>query len=135
MRLAQRLITRVRPALNKSLVAWASVAALLFLASAQPSATAEEFRMRSMITLPDAADLSAQPSSALTLFSQLRTTVAVSSNELALVSQTFTEMKLARHPKGAQSYARKIMANEFGWNLHQYSCLKKLWDHESHWNY
>jgi pyruvate dehydrogenase complex dehydrogenase (E1) component len=94
-----------------------------------------EFGMTTRIALPDSADLLAQPSSVVTLFSQLRSTVTISSNELALVSIEASQMKLARKPQGAQVVARKIMVKEFGWNMHQYACLQKLWNRESHWNY
>jgi len=129
------VIRRLRPLFTKSVAAWASVAALLFLASAQPSANAMEFEATARISLPDSADLVAQPSSTAALFSQLRSKVTISSNELALVSIEASNIKMARHPSGAKIVARQIMAKEFKWSAHQYACLRTLWTHESHWNY
>lgn len=127
--------SRLRSVFNKSLAAWASVAALIFMASAQPSAQAIDFPMTTRITLPDSADLVAQPSSTVALFSQLRTTVTISANELALVSLTSEHVELARKARGAQFVARTIMSKEYGWTSKQFGCLKKLWTYESHWNY
>ena len=87
------------------------------------------------MTLPDSADLVAQPSSSVALFSQFKTTVTISANELALVSITSTHVELARKAKGAQLVARNIMAKEYGWAERQFGCLKSLWTRESHWNY
>lgn len=126
---------RLRRGCNRSLAAWLSISALLILAAAQPSAYALEFPAVARISIPDSADLSVQPTSTLALFSQLKTGVSVSSNELALVSLASSQLELARTAPGAQIAAQQIMASEYGWNLRQYGCLKTLWNHESHWNY
>jgi hypothetical protein len=128
-------VVRLRRGFNRSLAAWLSIAALLILAAAQPSASALEFPMTSHLTIPDAVELSVQPTSTLALFSQLKTGVSVSSNELALVSLASSQVELARTATGAQMAAKQIMASEYKWNLRQYGCLKTLWNHESHWNY
>ena len=125
----------LRRGFNRSLAAWLSVTALLILAAAQPSAYALEFPMTSHLAIPDAVELSVAPTSTLALFSQLKTGVSVSSNELALISLASNQVELARKAPGAQIAAKQIMASEYGWNVRQYGCLKTLWNHESHWNY
>jgi hypothetical protein len=127
--------SRRRSLFSKSVAAWASVAALLFIASAQPTAQALDFPMTTRLTLPDSADLVAQPSTTVALFSQFKSTVTISANELALVSITSTHVESARHPKGAQIVARNIMESKYGWTGKQFGCLKSLWARESHWNY
>lgn len=128
-------VAGLRRGFNRSLAAWFSVMALLVLAAAQPSAYALEFPMTSHLAIPDAVDLSVTPTSTLALFSQLKTGVTVSSNELALISLASNQVELARKAPGAQLAAKQIMASEYGWNARQYGCLKTLWNHESHWNY
>lgn len=127
--------TLLRRGLNRSTAAWLSAMALIVLAGAQPSAYGMEFPMATKIVIPDSVDLSVQPTSTAALFSQFRTGVNISSNELALVSLASSMVEKARTSNGAQAAAREIMANEYGWNLQQYGCLKTLWNYESHWNY
>jgi len=127
--------SRTRSIFNRSLAAWASVAVLLFLASVQPQAQALDFPATTRLTLPDSADLIAQPSTTAALFSQFKSTVTISANELAMVSLASVHVELARKPKGAQFVARSIMAKEYGWTDKQFACLKSLWKRESHWNY
>ena len=128
-------VSRTRSLFNRSLAVWASVAVLLFLASVQPSAHALDFPKTTRLTLPDSADLVAQPSTTAALFSQFKTTVTISANELALVSLASIHVELARKAKGAQFVARNIMAKDYGWTGKQFSCLRSLWARESHWNY
>lgn len=128
-------LLRVRSIFGKSLAAWVSVAVLIFLTAVQPSAQALDFPKTTRITMPDSADLVAQPSSTAALFSHFKTTVTISANELALVSLTSTHVEMARKAKGAQMVARNIMAKEYGWAEKQFSCLKSLWARESRWNY
>lgn len=127
--------SRMRSIFNRSLAAWASVAVLIFLASVQPQAQALDFPTTTRLTLPDSADLVAQPSTTAALFSQFKTTVTISANELAMVSLASVHVELARKAKGAQFVARNIMAEKYGWTDKQFSCLKSLWTRESHWNY
>lgn len=124
-----------RSIFGKSLAAWVSVAVLIFLAAVQPSAQALEFPMTTRLTMPDSADLVAQPSSTAALFSHFKTTVTISANELALVSITSAHVELARKAKGAQTVARNIMAQKYSWADKQFGCLKSLWARESRWNY
>jgi hypothetical protein len=125
---------------NKSLAAWASIAVLLVLATAQPSAYGLEFPMTSHVTIPDELNLSVAPVPAPTmasvaLYSQMQTTALVSSNALATVALQSQQIEMARTITGAQSVARLIMLSNYKWGASQFGCLKILWSHESHWNY
>lgn len=126
---------RLRPLLNKSLAAWASVAALLLLTSLQPSANALEFPMVAHLVLPDSAALAAQPDTSEALFTQLKTNAIISSDEIAQVSLESSQIEMARTTSGAQEVAKQIMDTEYDWSASQFGCLKTLWTHESHWNY
>jgi hypothetical protein len=136
--------TRLRGFSNKSLAAWASVAVLLVLATAQPSAYGLDFPMTSHISIPDEANLSVAPAltptptatmASLALYSQMQTTALVSSNGLAMVALQSQQIEMARTITGAQSVARLIMETNYKWGTSQFGCLKTLWSHESHWNY
>lgn len=120
---------------NRSLGAWLSVAALLLIASVQPTASALEFPMVSRIDLPDSAALTAAPITTEALFTQLRTRALVSSDEIAQASLESSQVEMARTASGAQTVAKEIMAQEYDWKTRQFGCLKSLWTYESHWNY
>lgn len=126
---------RLRTFVNKTLVAWASIAALLLLSTLQPSADALEFPMVSKIVVPDTAALVVAPVTTEALFTQLRTTAIISSDEIAQVSLESGQIEEARTTEGAQQVAKLIMNIEYDWNLYQFGCLRTLWNHESHWNY
>lgn len=120
---------------NRSLGAWLSIAALILIASIQPSANALEFPMVGRVDLPDSAALTAAPITTEALFTQLRTKALVSSDEIAQASFESGQVEMARTIKGAQAVAKVIMQAEYDWNTRQFGCLKTLWTHESHWNY
>lgn len=40
-----------------------------------------------------------------------------------------------RTPATSRSYARVQVLHEHGWRLSEYTCLRQLWDKESHWNH
>lgn len=133
-------LTRLRRFTNKSLAAWASVAVLLVLATAQPSAYGLEFPMTTHITIPDEANLSVAPApmptvASVALYTQMQTTSLVSSNALAMVALQSQQIEMARTITGAQRVARLIMLTNYKWGASQFGCLKTLWLHESHWNY
>ena len=132
--------TRLRTFTNKSLAAWASVAVLLVLATAQPSAYGLEFPMTSHISLPDEVNLSVVPAptptmESVALYTQVKTTALTSSNGLAMVALQSQQIEMARTITGAQKVARLIMLTNYKWDSSQFGCLKTLWSHESHWNY
>jgi hypothetical protein len=132
--------TSLRRFASKSLAAWASIAVLLVLATAQPSAYGLEFPKTSHISIPDEVNLSVAPAptptiATVALYTQMQTSALVSSNELAMVALQSQQIEMARTITGAQSVARLIMLTNYKWGMSQFGCLKTLWSHESHWNY
>jgi hypothetical protein len=132
---ADTATTHLRRLANRSLGAWLSIAALILIASIQPSASALEFPMVTHLNLPDSAALTAAPITTETLFTQLRTKALVSSDEIAQASFESSQVEMARTMSGAQTVAKEIMAEKYDWKTRQFGCLKTLWTHESHWNY
>lgn len=117
---------------------WATVASMLLLAVAQPSAYGLDFPMTSRLALPDSANLTSQTPMA----KNLRVTsglpmAALSSqmSEMAIVATLSRQVELARGIVGAKNVAKAIMADDYGWDGEQYRCLNNLWTKESHWNY
>lgn len=62
---------------------------------------------------------------------------SVDANAIALVSMAARQVEVAKKPKGAQSVAKQIIEEKYPkWdNKKQVTCLTKLWNSESHWNY
>ena len=122
---------------------WATIATLLFVASAQPTAYGLEFPMTTRLVLPDAPAgtglLVVSPSSAKAVSASLTSAFdsrrTVFSNEIALVSAMSRNVEAARKPLGAKRFAKEMMATEYGWGEGQYKCLNRLWTKESNWNY
>jgi hypothetical protein len=122
---------------------WATIATLLFVASAQPTAYGLEFPMTTRLVLPDAPAgtglLVVSPSSAKAVSASLTSAFdsrrTVFSNEIALVSAMSRSVEAAREPLGAKRFAKEMMATEYGWGEGQYKCLNRLWTKESNWNY
>ena len=130
--------------MRKTLLAiWATIATLLFVTSAQPTAYGLEFPMTTRLVLPDApagtALLVVAPSTATAVSASLTKAFdsrrTVFSNEIALVSAMSLAIESAREPMGAKRFAKELMATEYGWDEEQYTCLNRLWTKESHWNY
>lgn len=130
--------------MRKTLLAiWATVATLLFVTSAQPTAYGLEFPMTTRLVLPDApagtALLVVAPSTASTVSASLTSALdsrrTVFSSEIALVSAMSLAIESAREPMGAKKFTKEMMANEYGWDEEEYKCLNRLWTKESHWNY
>jgi Transglycosylase SLT domain len=122
---------------------WATIATLLFVTSAQPTAYGLEFPMTTRLVLPDAPAgtglLVVSPSSAKAVSASLTSAFdsrrTVFSNEIALVSAMSRSVEAARKPLGAKRFAKEMMATEYGWGEGQYKCLNRLWTKESNWNY
>ena len=122
---------------------WATIATLLFVSSAQPTAYGLEFPMTTRLVLPDAPAgtglLVVSPSSAKAVSASLTSAFdsrrTVFSNEIALVSAMSRSVEAARKPLGAKRFAKEMMATEYGWGEGQYKCLNRLWTKESNWNY
>ena len=130
--------------MKKTLLAiWATVATLLFVTSAQPTAYGLEFPMTTRLVLPDApagtALLVVAPSTATSVSASLTSALdsrrTVFSSEIALVSARSLFIEAAREPLGAKRFAKEMMASEYGWGDDEYTCLNRLWTKESHWNY
>ncbi len=130
--------------MRKTLLAiWATIATLLFVSSAQPTAYGLEFPMTTRLVLPDAPAgtglLVVSPSSAKAVSASLTSAFdsrrTVFSNEIALVSAMSRSVEAARKPLGAKRFAKEMMATEYGWGEGQYKCLNRLWTKESNWNY
>jgi len=125
------------------LAIWASVATLLFVTSAQPTAYGLEFPMTTRLVLPDApagtALLVVAPSTATSVSASLTSALdsrrTVFSSEIALVSARSLFIEAAREPIGAKRFAKEMMASQYGWGDDEYTCLNRLWTKESHWNY
>ena len=62
---------------------------------------------------------------------------SVDANAIALVSMAARQVEMAKKPKGAQKIAKQIIEEKYpNWdNKTQVTCLTKLWNGESHWNY
>jgi hypothetical protein len=130
--------------MKKTMLAiWATVATLLFVTSAQPTAYGLEFPMTTRLVLPDApagtALLVAAPTTAsavaASLTSALDSRRTVFSSDIAAVSAMSISIEAARKPLGAKIFTKAMMAAEYGWGDEQYTCLNRLWTKESHWNY
>jgi hypothetical protein len=130
--------------IRKTILAiWATVATLLFVTSAQPTAYGLEFPMTTRLVLPDApagtALLVVAPSTATAVSASLTSALdsrrAVFSSEIALVSAMSISIEAARKPLGARRVTKAMMEAEYGWGEEQYTCLNRLWTKESHWNY
>jgi len=117
---------------------WATVASMLLLAVAQPSAYGLDFPMTSRLTLPDSVNLTSQNPMAknLRVTSGLpMASLSSQMSEMAIVATLSRQVELARGIVGAKNVTKAIMADEYGWDGEQYRCLNNLWTKESHWNY
>ena len=117
---------------------WATVASMLLLAVAQPSAYGLDFPMTSRLVLPDSANLTSQSPMAKNLRVKSGLPMASLStqmSEMAIVATLSRQVELARGIVGAKNVTKAIMADEYGWDGEQYRCLNNLWTKESHWNY
>lgn len=128
---------------SKYVAIWSVIASMLFLTSALPSAYGLEFPMTTRLEIEiDTKALAIQEVPALSAAAlygsiDLATTPvgAVFSSDLALVSSISQQVEMARSIVGAKKVAKVILAEEFGMNDSQFSCLNSLWTKESHWNY
>jgi len=122
---------------------WSVIAGLLFVASAQPSASGLDFPMTTRLTLPQSSNLVANIgvkgevdlSEGAALYSQLGNTQNLFAAQIALVASVSRQVEMARVPYGAKKVAQEIMSSEYNWGAKQFTCLNRLWTKESHWNY
>jgi hypothetical protein len=125
---------------TKSVAVWAVIASMLLIASVLPAANALELALSSSVVVEDSTtDSSDEPTSVAALFGDEEFTAtasgAIFSSDLALVSTVSRQVELARTPLGAQSVAKSILLDEYGFSAKEFSCLETLWTKESHWNY
>lgn len=62
---------------------------------------------------------------------------SVDANAIALVSLAARQVEMAKKPKGAQAVAKELIKAKYPkWNnKRQLTCLTRLWNGESHWNF
>ncbi|CAB4931485.1 unannotated protein [freshwater metagenome] len=128
---------------NKYVAIWAVIASMLFLTSALPSAYGLEFPMTTSIVIePENKSLAAQDlplESVGALYGSIELAAtpvgSMFSSDMALVSSISHQVEMARTIFGAKKVTKAIMAEEFGFNDAQFSCINSLWTKESHWNY
>ena len=65
---------------------------------------------------------------------------SVDANAIALVSIAARQVEMAKSPKGAKRVAKELISSSGAkykkWdNTRQFTCLTKLWNGESHWNF
>jgi len=117
---------------------WATIASMLLLAAAQPSAYGLEFPMTSRLVLLDSVNLTSQNPMAKNLRVKSGLPMASLSgqlSEMAIVANLSSQVEMARTIVGAKNVTKAIMDDEYGWDSEQYLCLNNLWTKESHWNY
>jgi len=117
---------------------WTLVAALILIASAQPTAYGLDFPETTRLTLPEATSIRASVldlSEGAPLYSQFDFAQSLFASEMALVASVTQQVEMARTPVGAKVVASQIMKSEYNWGSYQFECLNRLWTKESHWNY
>lgn len=117
---------------------WATIASMLLLAAAQPSAYGLDFPMTSRLALPDSSNLTSKNLAGKNLRVKSGLPVAALSSqlsEMAIVATLSRQVELARSIVGAKNVTKAIMADEYAWDESEYGCLNNLWTKESHWNY
>jgi len=124
---------------TKSVAIWAVIASLLLIAPFLPVANALETELSSVVIDEPTEVAVEEPTTVAALFGDDEFTAtasgAIFSSDLALVSTVSRQVELARTPLGAQSVAKSILLDEYGFNAKEFSCLETLWTKESHWNY
>ena len=130
--------------MRKTLLAiWATIATLLFVTSAQPTAYGLEFPMTTSISLPSSANLTTSVSlntgvdlsEGASLYTQLDKRASLYASQVALAATVSQQVEMARTGAGAKKVAKSIMLTEYAWGADQFTCLNRLWTKESHWNY
>ena len=117
---------------------WTLVAALILIASAQPTAYGLDFPETTRLTLPEATSIRASVldlSEGAPLYSQFDFAQSLFASEMALVASVTQQVEMARTPVGAKVVASQIMKSDNNWGSYQFECLNRLWTKESHWNY
>jgi hypothetical protein len=109
------------------------VGGLLIIAAAQPTAYGLDFPMTVRLALPAIQSDGAKELKAIPTVAQ--GSLASQMAEMALVADISQQVEMARSIIGAKKVAKAIMDVEYSWGDDQYTCINKLWNKESHWNY
>ncbi len=124
---------------RKPIVVMSAAFAITMLASV--NTTFAEVNLGQEVTLPDTptpAAIIVDPSVALTQnfgSINLGSGSSVDAGEMALVALEARQVQVAKTPDGAKQVAKALIASTYKWNARQFSCLNKLWNNESHWNF
>ncbi len=128
-----------RKLLQHKKAALALVATVLLSLLTTVDATFAQSGFHRDLVLPDIATVdpsSPDQGSPAPTSASLTTVVAVNARVMSLVSLAARQVQMAKTGTGAQEVAREIIAVNYPkWNASQVSCLTKLWNAESHWNY
>lgn len=127
------------PSFRKPILVLATAFSITILASV--NTTFAQVNFGKEVTLPDQPapiSIMVDPSIALTQnigMIDLGKGSSIDAGTMALVSLEARQVQLAKTPQGAQIVAKALIASTYKWNAHQMSCLRVLWNNESHWNF
>jgi hypothetical protein len=123
---------------NRRQASWLVLGVTIFAASVNTSAWGLQSPMVTEVSLATPINtLPDEPTElhVAALYSGFYDKDGVTAADLAVVSLAASEVEKARTPAGAQAVAKTIITKEYNWNEKQFSCLKRLWTRESHWNF
>lgn len=75
------------------------------------------------------------PAPALMVSAEVMGSSRLSAFMIASAANTLRLVEKAKTPNGARSVGKVMAKTKYGWGATQYSCLNRLWTHESMWNY
>ncbi len=75
------------------------------------------------------------PAPALMVSAEVMGSSRLSAFMIASAANTLRLVEKAKTPNGARSVGKVMAKTKYGWGASQYSCLNRLWTHESMWNY
>ena len=133
-------IDRLHDALirNRRQASWLVLGATIFATSVSTSAWGLQSPMVTEVNLANPINtLPDEPTQlhVAALYSGFYDKDGVTAADLAVVSLAASEVEKARTPAGAKAVAKAIALKEYNWGSKQYTCLKRLWTRESHWNF
>ena len=123
---------------NRRKASWLVLGATIFAASVNTSAWGLQSPMVTEVSVSDPiTTLPDEPTElhVAALYSGFYDKDGVTAADLAVVSLAASEVEKARTPAGAKAVAKAIALKEYNWGAKQFTCLKRLWTRESHWNF
>ena len=123
---------------NRRKASWLVLGATIFAASVNTSAWGLQSPMVTEVSVSDPiTTLPDEPTElhVAALYSGFYDKDGVTAADLAVVSLAASEVEKARTPAGAKAVAKAIALREYNWGAKQFTCLKRLWIRESHWNF